>query len=176
MNKNKLSFKVLLDNFNPSSFTGTQFNANYYVDFKTLVDNEDLDKSYYVYVNFRSLAQYYTYTEITNDNLYLLHIDFNKGPNTIQYTTPSRPMKNISYILPVEDLLEKGTAPAGGTAVHTRFNLKDNQQKPIVVKNIRSINTINLQVIKANTYTIFTPITGNLQYSKYTCILTFVEM
>ncbi len=45
MNKNKLSFKVLLDNHNAPSFTGVQFNASNYIDFKKLIVNdEDLDK------------------------------------------------------------------------------------------------------------------------------------
>ncbi len=171
MDKNKLSFKVLLDNFNTSSFTiGSQFNANYYVDFKKLIVNdEDLDKSYYVYVTFKSMGFGTATTGISNDHLYLLSIDFNKGSNTIQYTTPSRPNKNICHVIPINESLERGTS-----TVFVYFELKDNQQMPTVVNNIRSINTINLEVIEADTYTTFTPTTPAA--SKYTCILTFVEM
>ncbi len=45
MNKNKLSFKVLLDSFNDDSFAqGTHFDWSYYVDFKSLIVNDaDLD-------------------------------------------------------------------------------------------------------------------------------------
>jgi len=184
MNKNKLSFKVLLDSYNTSSFTGTQFNASYYVDFKRyIVNNEDLDKSYYVYASFESMGNIQSSNEITNENLYLLSINFNKGNNIIQYATPSRPVKNICYIIPVDESYERGVAATGSVATYTRFRLKDKQQMPTVVKNIRSINAINLQVIVAGTNAtipvtypnnIFTPTTPN--NSKYTCILTFLEI
>ncbi len=175
MNKNKLSFKVLLDNFITSSFTGAQYNASYYVDFKKLVVNdEDLDKSYYVYVTFRTMGNLVTNNSISNDHLFLLNIDFNKGPNIIQYATSSRPIKNICYIIPIEDSLERGVS---NTQVFTCFHLKDSDHKPTVVNNIRSINSIKLQVIEADSYNIFTPTTtGAPNNSKYTCILTFVEM
>jgi hypothetical protein len=85
MNKNKLSFKVLLDSFNVDSFTGPQFDRSYYVDFKQLVVNDaDLDKSYYVYVSLRSLGASYNTNKIASDRIYLLNIDFNKAPNIIQ--------------------------------------------------------------------------------------------
>ncbi len=86
MNKNKLSFKVLLDCFNDDSFTGPQFDRSYYVDFKSLIVNDaDLDKSYYVYVTFRSLEATYSTNGIRSDKIYLLNIDFNKGLNTLSY-------------------------------------------------------------------------------------------
>ncbi len=73
MNKNKLSFKVLLDNHNTASFTTeSQFNASYYVDFKKLiVYDEDLDKSYYVYVTFKTMGNFVTSNAISNENLFL---------------------------------------------------------------------------------------------------------
>ena len=88
MNKNKKTFKIFLDSFNTASFTGSsQFKASYYVDLKTVISNdEDFDKSYYVYVNFRTLSNSQGNTGVTTDSrLYLLNIDFNKGLNTISY-------------------------------------------------------------------------------------------
>jgi len=175
MNKNKLSFKVLLDSFNDASFasSGTQFDRSYYVDFKQLVVNDaDLDKSYNVYASFRSIASTVGLNGIRTDKVFLLNIDFNKGSNIIQYTQSTRINKNISHILPISCSLERGSG-----SVYTYFDLKDNDQMPTVVNNIRSINTIKLQVIEANTYVIFTPTTtGAPDNSKYVCILTFVEI
>ena len=37
MNKNKKTFKILLESYNTASFTGTDYNAAYYVDFKSLL-------------------------------------------------------------------------------------------------------------------------------------------
>ena len=54
MNKNKKTFKILLNSYVTSSFTGGQFNARYYVDLTDVISNDaDFDKSYYVYVTFR---------------------------------------------------------------------------------------------------------------------------
>jgi hypothetical protein len=176
MNKNKLSFKVLLDSFNDDSFVSgsPQFDRSYYIDFKSLIVNDaDLDKSYNVYVSFRSLGATYNTNGIRTDKVFLLNIDFNKGFNIIQYTPSTRTNKNISHILPVSSSLERGSS-----VVFTYFDLKDNNQMPTVVNNIRSINSIKLQVIEANTYVIFTPVTGAAapDNSKYVCILTFVEI
>ena len=153
MNKNKLSFKVLLDNFNPDSFTGPQYDASYYVDFKSLIVNDaDLDKSYNVYVTFRSLSAGYGSNGIRSDRIYLLNIDFNKNTNIIQYQPSTRPNKNICQILPFSVSLERGS-----TVPYTYFYLNDGDQTPTVINNIRSINSIKLQVLEANTYIIFAP-------------------
>ena len=104
MNKNKRTFKIFLDSFNTASFTGTsQFNASYYVDLKTVISNdEDFDKSYYVYVNFKTLMATQGVSGITSESrIYLLNIDFNKGLNTISYGG-TRPIKNICHILNVK--------------------------------------------------------------------------
>ncbi len=68
MNKNKRTFKIFLDSFNTASFTGTQFNASYYVDLKTVISNdEDFDKSYYVYFSFRTIANTQTNNNIASN-------------------------------------------------------------------------------------------------------------
>ncbi len=58
MNKNKRTFKILLESSNTASFTSVAnnpYNASYNVDLKTVISNdEDFDKSYYVYATFRS--------------------------------------------------------------------------------------------------------------------------
>ncbi len=175
----------MLDSFNDASFasSGTQFDRSYYVDFKQLVVNDaDLDKSYNVYASFRSIGSTVGLNGIRTDKVFLLNIDFNKGSNIIQYTPSTRTNKNISHILPVSCSLERGS-----TTVYTYFDLKDNDQMPTVVNNIRSINTIKLQVIEVNTYVIFAPAVPPLaaatppalsapDNSKYVCILTFVEI
>jgi len=78
MNKNKKTFKIFLDSFNTASYAGTsQFNASFYVDLKTVISNDEVfDKSYYVYVNFRTLAAVQGASDIaSNARLYLLNID-----------------------------------------------------------------------------------------------------
>jgi hypothetical protein len=173
MNKNKKTFKIFLDSFNAASYTGTQFNASFYVDLKTVISNdEDFDKSYNVYVNFRTLAAVQGASGIaSNARLYLLNIDFNKGLNTLSYGG-TRQMKNICHILNIkttdEDSLE--TVPV----MLTYLELKDSDQMPSVVHNLRNVNTILLQVLTSDNFSIFAP--GVPANSRYCCILTFVEM
>ncbi len=147
MNKNKkTSFKILLNSYVTASYTGTQFNAKYYVNLTDVISNDaDFDKSYYVYVTFRSRCAAIATNKLENTDSFYLNIDFNKKSNISQYQQQNKTIKNISYILPVMTTLEKGT-----TTVNTFFYLKDKDQKPTIINNIRSINFITLNVTQAD--------------------------
>jgi hypothetical protein len=80
-----------------------------------------------------------------------------------------RNTKSPSFILQVEALPPIATATAG--TVLTRFNSTDDMSKPTLIQNIRNINNIALNVIKANTNTTFSQAT----ITNYICVLTFVE-
>ncbi len=183
MNKNKRTLKIFLDNFNTASFTGTQFNASYYVDLKTIIrDDEDFDKSYNVYVNFRTIAAIQTSNGISsNARIFLLNIDFNKGLNTLSFGGATRPMRNISHILDIkttnEDIVGDPYAatPVLGI-VYTYLELSDPNQMPSVVQNLRNVNTILLQVLTTDTGSVAPFVSSSPANSKYACIITFVEM
>jgi len=166
MNKNKRTFKILLDANRTDSYTGNQFNASYYVDLRNIiVNNEDFDKQYHMYCSFRSRGDHIVNNEISTNEVFLLDINLNKGINTYQYT---QPYKNMSFILPVSVSNELSATP------QTYFYLKEIDNMPVFINNIRSINFINLNVYKASTNTLFDPILDYNSY--YVCILTFVEV
>ena len=134
MNKNKRTFKILLDSNQLGSYTGRIYDASYYIDLRNiLVNDEDYDKKYHVYCSLRSKADAIVNNTISNNDLYLLNIDFNKGLSTYQYTSP---YKNISFILPVSVSNELSATP------QTFFNLNERDNMPILLNNIRSINNI----------------------------------
>ncbi len=182
MNKNKTTFKILLESSNTASYTASlmpppfvitlnPYNATYNIDLKTVISNdEDYDKSYYVYATFRSRSDWRNSNGITLQEVYLLNIDFNKSSNTIQYQP--RANKNICYILPVYDSVERGVL--ANNTIDVYFYLKDTDQMPSVVHNLRNVNEIKLQVLKSSNYTQFVP--TSVPFSFYACILTFVEV
>ena len=169
MNKNKTTFKILLNSFITTSYVANNnnhYNAKYYVDLKDVINNdEDLDKSYNVYVSFRSTGAALS-NGINNADTYLLNIDFSKMSNTVQYQQQNKPNRNICNIIPVSITLER---TASTTSL---FDLKETEQNPTKINNIRSINFITLNLITADTYETFAMSSG----SKYVCILTFLEI
>lgn len=165
----KRSFKVILDSYNTNSYTGTQFNANYYVDLVRLIsDEEAFNKQYNVYCEFITRPDSTTNNDINIGFNYTLSLIFNNNPNqTYQYEQS----KSYSFLLPISNVYDTNVPPAS----HTLLRLDDNNQKPLFMQNIRNLTNIKLQVYKINagSQAIFNPsIPDN---SKYICNLTFVE-
>jgi hypothetical protein len=163
----KRTFKIFLDSNDTESFTGPSiFKANYTVDLTTIIfDDKDFDKQYYMYMSFVSDANTITNSSIDYAHVYTLHVDMGRGINVYEH----RNTKSPSFILQVEALPPIATATAG--TVLTRFNSTDDMSKPTLIQNIRNINNIALNVIKANTNTTFSQAT----ITNYICVLTFVE-
>ena len=158
----KKSFKISLDSNNTNSYTGTLFNATYSINLnKTITNNDDLNKYYYMYCSFISQAADIVTNNITPANVYTLHIDMGKGLNIYEY----KQIKTPSFILPVDVLF----STQGIADPDTRFNLQEYQQQPTVINNILNLNTIQIQVINTSTDS-----TTNAT-SNYVCVLTFVE-
>ena len=72
----KKSFKIVLDSSSLDSFTGDEYNANYYIDLSRVIRNkEDYDKSYYMYCTFITNADITTAMGIVSTNLYTLTLN-----------------------------------------------------------------------------------------------------
>ena len=96
----KKSFKIVLDSNSLDSFTGDEYNANYYIDLTRIIRNkEDYDKSYYMYCTFISTTDSATTSVISSTLLYTLVLNLsNKFNNIYQYTNNNL----INFILPVQ--------------------------------------------------------------------------
>ena len=72
----KKSFKIVLDSSSADSFTGDEYNANYYIDLSRVIRNkEDYDKSYYMYCTFITNTDITTAMGIVSTNLYTLTLN-----------------------------------------------------------------------------------------------------
>lgn len=163
----KRTFKVILNSYVTTSYEGTQFNANYYVDLTKIINDEaTFDKQYKVYCAFVSKSESIANNQITSTNIYTLSVNFN---NTSLQVYNYNMWENYDFVLPIENITD-----TGGTS-HTYFNLQDNDQQPIFIQNIRNLSIINLRVNQINTAgsSVFNPTTPD--NSKYMCILTFEE-
>lgn len=163
----KRSFKIVLDSYNLNSYIGSQFNANYYINLQTIINDESaFDKQYNVYCEFLTVGDTPANNNVNLGALYSLQLQFNNsGINTYQYD----PQKNYNYLLPVQNLTD-----SAGT-IHTLLRLDQNGQKPVFIQNIRNLTNILLQVYRSDNTSqiIFSPSVPN--NVKYICILTFVE-
>ena len=171
----KRSFKVVLDSYNTNSFIApdiggqpNQYNANYYVDLKTIINDESaFDKQYNVYCEFLTMAETPANNNINLGALYTMQLHFAGigGINSYQY----EPTKYYNFILPVQNLYDSTNT------LHTLLRLDQNGQKPMFLQNIRNMTNIYLQVFRSDTTSqpIFSPAIPN--NSKYICILTFIE-
>ena len=169
---NKTTFKILLDSTNTSSYIGTnQYDALQYVNLNSILNDEDLKKSYYVYINFRSVADRPINNKIGSGNRYYLNLNFNKSSDTIQYTTSARPYKNIVTVLPVEHSIQEGST---STTIRSFLNLNISDQEPFILNNLQGITQIGLQVLLASTYIPIVP--SSATNSRYACLLNFVEI
>jgi hypothetical protein len=157
----KKSFKIVLDSIDTDSFTGDEYNANYYIDLSRVIRNkEDYDKSYYMYCTFISVTDISTTTQITTTLLYTLTLNLSNKFNNIYQNSNNN---LCSFILPIQvNPSDNGT---GGP--HVGFLLQDKDQRPIFINNLHNINNINLKVLQNGTLTNAT--------AYYICVLTFVE-
>lgn len=171
-NEVKRTFKIVLNSFNTNSYIGEQFNANYMIDLRTIINDESaFDKSYKVTCNFVTKSENIANNQITSTNLYTLALNFNIGGLQVYNYDLT---KNTGFILPVENITD-----TGGT-VHTLLKLQDKDQQPLFLQNIRNMTNIYLNVyqssvISAGNYStnLFNPTSPD--NSKYICILTFEE-
>ena len=146
----KKSFKIVLDSTSLDSYSGTQYNANYYIDLSKVIRNrEDYDKSYYVYCTFISETNTSDTVDIITTILYTLTLKLsNKFNNIYQYTNN-----------PSDD--------SGQPDPHIGFFLQDKDQRPLFIENINNLTNINLCVLENGAPT--------AAIADYICVLTVVE-
>ena len=162
MNSIKKSFKIILDSSSVDSYSGTQYNANYYIDLSRVIRNrEDYDKNYYIYCTFISETNTSATVDITTTILYTLTLNLsNKFNNIYQYTNNNN---LYNFVLPIQ--VNPSDDGLGGP--HVGFLLQDKDQRPLYIENINNITNINLKVLENGSPTV--------AIADYICILTFVE-
>ena len=89
----KKNFKVWLDSHNASSFSGTQFDARYFVDLNQCIrESWRLNSSYLMTFSFVSRASTFALGTVTTNNTYTVHIDLGQGtPTMFRYSGARTP-------------------------------------------------------------------------------------
>ena len=165
-------YKIVLDSYDTTSFTGAQYNANYYTNFNDFLLNPNhLDKAYNMYVEIISVSTYTAQSGFDPSVLYYYSIDFSKqGTHCYSY---SNTKKDITGVLKFENNANVYTSSGAGTAYQTPLNIKVSDG-PFYINNLLNVSNITLQVFTASNNAIFSPTTADGSKSYYTVILTFI--
>ena len=115
-----------------------------------------------MYCTFKSVSNTIANNQITNNEVYLLTIDLYKGLSLYQYPNRSG---NPIFIVPVIFSTETATP-------QTYFDMQDYDNMPVFIPDLNNVSKIYLNLSVASTNTTFTNVNA---FSKYVCLLTFVE-
>jgi len=164
----KKSFKVVLNSYDTSNFTGVVTNASYYVDLKTVLrDPKDYEKSWYMTYCLKSISASAGTSGINPTKLYGLTINLGKGINTVQNKT-ALPLVGILNI-------NNDFTAYTSTACPTFFDTKDSDNKPTFIDNLKNITNIQVIINDITNGVIHDALGTNANSNKYICILTFEE-
>ena len=165
-------YKIVLDSYDTTSFTGAQYNATYYTNFNEFMLNPiHLNKAYKMYVEITSVSTYTAQSWFDPSVLYYYSVDFSKqGTHCYSYNNTR---KDITGFLRFENNANVYTSSGGGTAYQTPLNIKVSDG-PFYIDNLLNVSNITFQVFTANNNATFTPTTADGSKSYYTVILTFI--
>ena len=79
-------YKIVLDSYDTTSYTGDQYNAKYFIYLDEVIKNvADLDKSYIMDVKITSVSSLSTESEFNRTILYGYNLDLGKNTNACQF-------------------------------------------------------------------------------------------
>lgn len=172
----KKNFKIWLDSNNATSWTGTQFDARYFVDLKQCVrESWRLNSSYKMTFSFISKASTFAVGTVSTTNTYTLHIDLGQGaPTMFRYSavrTPSGIVRVSSEGTGV------WTVTAGVADVPVYFNSRPEDNEPVFINNLKNVTEIAINLIQSASGTFNTADNAGINNAtKYICCLNFQEV
>jgi len=172
----KKNFKVWLDSNNTASWSGTQFDARFFVDFNQCVREAwRLNSSYKMSFSFISKASTFAVGTVSSTNTYTLHIDLGQGAPTMYRYSSVRTPSGIVRV----DNAGSGvwTVTAGVADVPVYFNARPQDNEPVFINNLKNVNTIAINLIQAGSGTFNTADNATINTAtKYICCLDFEEV
>lgn len=172
----KKNFKIWLDSNVAASYTGTQFDARYFVDFNQCVrETWRLNSSYRMTFSFVSKASTFAIGTVSSTNVYSLHIDLGQGAPTMYRYTAVRTPSGIVRV----DNAGSGvwTVTAGVADVPVYFNARPADNEGVFINNLKNINQIALNLIQVGTGTFNSADNATINTAtKYVCCLNFEEV
>lgn len=174
----KRSYSVVLDTNITASYSGSQFNANFYVDMNQIVrDASRLKKPHEMTFEFVSRSSFFAVSGITSTSVYKLHIDLGKGTPTIYQYNPVRSPSGIVRVSSEGVGVYVNPAAAASFDIPVYFNSRPKDNEPIYISDLTGITTINLALNQSGVgiFNAADDATINTN-TKYVCILTFKEL
>lgn len=174
----KKNFKVWLDSHNASSFSGTQFDARYFVDLNGCIrESWRLNSSYLMTFSFVSRASTFALGTVTTNNIYTVHIDLGQGTPTMFRYAGARTPAGIVRVSSDGTGVYTNVAAAAAFDIPVYFNAKPVDNDPVFINNLKNINTIALNLIQAGSGTFNSADNATVNTNtKYICCLNFQEV
>jgi len=172
----KKNFKIWLDSNVTASYSGTQFDARYYVDFNQCVrETWRLNSSYRMTFSFVSKASTFAIGTVSSTNVYSLHIDLGQGAPTMYRYTATRTPSGIVRVS--TDGTGVFTVTAGVNDIPCYFNARPADNEGVFINNLKNINQIALNLIQVGTGTFNSADNATINTAtKYICCLNFEEL
>jgi len=172
----KKNFKIWLDSNVAASWTGTQFDAKYFVDFNQCIrETWRLNSSYRMTFSFISKASTFAVGGVTSTNTYTLHIDLGQGTPTMYRYTAVRTPSGIVRV----DNAGSGvwTVTSGIADVPVYFNACPNDNEGVFINNLKNVSTISINLIQSGSGTFNSADNAGINTAtKYVCCLNFEEL
>lgn len=175
----KHSFKVWLNVNNVATWSGTQFNANFVVEFNRCVREVwRLGNPWQMRFEFVSAASTNAVSTITNTKVYTLHIDLGKGTPSMYQFNANRTPSGIIRVSTDGTGVYTNVAAASAFDIPVAFNCKPLDNDPVYFEDLLNVSNINLNLIDAFAGATFNsadsaPINAA---TKYICCLHFEEV
>lgn len=163
-------YKIILDSYDGASYSGDQYNANYYINMNEVIKYPaDLDKSYIMDVKITSVSSYSSESGFNPTILYGYNIDLGKKTNAYQFNNTHL---NCSGVLRFQNntFLYNSVIVANNTTYNTHLNINVDD-KDFFISSLRDINNIRFRVSSAFDNTQF--VSADNTKSRYNIILTF---
>jgi len=172
----KKNFKVWLDSNNTSSYSGKQFEANYFVDFNQCIrDSWRLKSSYIMTFSFISKASTFAVGTVSSNNTYTIHIDLGQGTPTMYRYAGARTPAGIVRVS--TDGSGVYTTTTGVCDIPVYFNAKPNENEGVFINNLLAVNNIALNLIQSGVGTFNGADNATINTNtKYICCLNFQEV
>jgi hypothetical protein len=157
----KKIYKVNLVTTDTTSWTGSLYNATFFVNMRSIVrDVEDYKKAYKMTFSMKGIED----ANILTTEIYAVHIDMAKAIPITQYTTTNR---LYSGLLSQDAWLGRGIG---------YFSTKPDDNEPTYYTNIQDIDRISVRVFAVNANTQYTPATSGTTPKNYFCQICFEEV
>ena len=174
----KKNFKVWLDSNVTASWSGTQFDARYSVDFNQCIREAwRLNSSYRMTFSFISKASTFAVGTISNANVYSLHIDLGQGTPTMYRYTNVRTPAGLIRVSSDGTGVYTNVAAATAFDIPVYFNARPADNEGVFINNLKNVTSIALNLIQVGTGTFNSADTGSVNTAtKYVCCLNFEEV